>query len=461
MSTLSASEAGTYNRKRMLGFVLVLLGGAFCLMHLYAIHTKLTRFLGIDFQAVYSSSRCVIAGCNPYYFEDMKAQFVHQGGTISEALIPPSGGPFQPHYVGYPPPTLLLYVPFALLRWPLAWFVYMGIAISLYCLAVALFADLCSEYVPVAASACLGLFLAVEWLIVELGQPTLLAASLLCIGVWCLLKDRCPRLGVLSFALSLVLKPPLGGLFLLYFLFATRTYRKRAWQVIGLTVVLCIPGVLWFSAHSATRNWIQDYRTNLTAIAAPGKLSDPGPQHTTENEIIDLQTIVSLYRDQPSFYNRVVWGFSAVVLAIWLYPVLRLPPSQEKDILCLAAIAAFSMLPIYHRVYDSRALLILFPALALLIQRTRWWGIAAAVVTVLLTISLADSYTAHSRPLSPLADHLRNHRLLQISLIHTAPLLLLAVTIFYLAALYVFAPSLARNSEIAPHRALADPLPNQ
>jgi hypothetical protein len=449
MPTLSASEASTYNRKRIAGFVLVLLGGIVCLVHLYSIHTKLIRYMGIDFEAVYSSSRCVIAGCNPYDSEDLKAQFVKQGGLITSALTPPSGGPFQPHYVGYPPPTLFFFVPFALLRWPLAWFVYLVVGIALYAVAVALFAELCSKYVPVAASALLGLFLAVEWLIVELAQPTLLAAALLCIGVWCLLKNRYPRLGVLSFAFSLALKPPLGALFLLYFLLANSTYRRRAWQVIGLTVVLCIPGVAWFSTHSATHNWIADYKTNLRSISAPGQLSDPGPKNKDEDEIIDLQTIVSLYRDEPSFYNRTVWVVSGIFLAVWIYPVIRLPRSQEKDILCLAAIAAFSMLPVYHRVYDSRALLILFPAVALLLQRTRWWGIAASIVTVLLSVSLADSYTAHTRPLTPFIAHFRNHRIFQITLIHAAPLVLLGVTVFYLAVLYVYPPSLAREAAIS------------
>lgn len=451
MSAPRMVTARSFPGGRLIGFVLVLLGGMYCLGRLYATRNSFTHYLGVDFRAVYGSSRCLIAGCNPYNSVDMRTQFLAHGGSLAEADTP-QYGPFQPHYVGYPPSALFYLAPFALLPWPLAWKVFLCVGIGLYAIAALLFADLCSEYVPIAASACLGYFLAVEHDIVMLGQPTLLAAALLSIGVWCLVKNRCPRLGVLSFALSLALKPPLGGLFLLYFLIATPSYRKRALQVIGLTVILCLPALLWFSQHFATRNWVQDYKANLSGISAPGKISDPGPQNKSENLIIDLQTIVSRYRDEPSFYNPAVWIFSATVIAVWIYPVRRLRPSLEKDILCIAVIATFSMLPVYHRSYDSRALLILFPALAVLMKRTVWWGRTAAILTVLASFVLSEWYSRGTRPASRVALYLKHSLILQTAVVHIVPLILLAISAFYLVVLYVSPRALALDNEVVPAR---------
>ena len=444
MSTTSADASGIYFRKPVVGLVLVLLGWLWCLGHVYP--QRHHRQMRIDFRAVYGSSRCLIAGCNPYYFEDIRAQFLAHGGSLAEAgnVV---YGPFMPSYVGYPPSTLFYLVPFVFPPWPIALVIYLAIASTFYAVGALLFADLCSEYIPIASAACLALFLAWQDDIVFYGQPTLLAAALLCIGVWSLLKNRYPRLGVLSFAFSLVFKPPLGGLFLLYFLAAAQ-HRKRAWQVIGVAVVLLLPVLLWFSMHSATQNWVHDLKANVAGISAPGNLSDPGPQNALDNRIIDLQAIVSRYRDVPSFYNHVVWGLSALVIAVWLYPVIRRRPSQEKDILSLAAIAAFSMLPVYHRVYDSRALLILFPALAVLMRRTVWWGRAATVLTLFVSFVLSDAYTVRSKIDSHhVAQSLAGQPVLQTMAVHLAPLALLLVTIFYLAVLYVCPPSLALNAE--------------
>jgi hypothetical protein len=445
MSDLSAPETSAYKRKRMLGLLLVLLGGLLCLLRVYANRHLEHKYMGIDFRAVYGSTRCVVAGCNPYYFADMRAQFLAHGGSLAEALTP-TYGPFMPHYVGYPPPTLFYLVPFVLLNWPLALFVFMGVSIALYAIAALLFADLCSEHVPLAANVCLALFLASSGEIVKLGQPTLLAAALACIGLWCLLKDRCPWVGVVSFALSMVFKPHLGAIFLLYFLLATKTYRKRALQIIGLTIVLSIPSLLWFAHNDATRHWIQDYRENIAGIATPGNLSDPGPRHKGENHITDLQTLISVYRDEPSFYNHVAWAISAVVLAGWLYVIVKRPPSREKDLLCIAGLAAFSMLPIYHRLYDCRIFLVLFPPLALLMQRSLWWGRAATVVTVWTIYVTSDFYTVNSE--TRFVQILERFPLIHGPAMRALTLTLLGVTLFYLAVLYLSPPELALETEL-------------
>jgi hypothetical protein len=445
MPTLATPDARALHKKRLLGLLLVLLGGLLCLTRVYLNRHLEQKYMGVDFRAVYGSTRCIVAGCRPYFNEDMRQQFLAQGGSLAEALTP-TYGPFMPHYVGYPPQTLFYLVPFALLRWPLALFAFVGVSIALYAIAALLFADLCSKYVPLAANVCMALFIASSGEIVKLGQPTLIAAALCCIGVWCILRDRLPWVGVIAFAFSAVFKPQLGALFVLYFLLASPTYRKRALQIIGLAIVLTVPALLWFATHDSTRNWLPEYRENIVGIATPGNLSDPGPQHRGENHITDLQTLISVYRDEPAFYNHVAWAISAVLLAAWLYVILKRPPSKEKDLLCIAGLAAFTMLPIYHRLYDCRIFLVIFPALALLMQRSLWWGRAALAITLWMTYVASDFYTVNSE--TRFVQILERYPLIHGPAMRALTLTLLALTLFYLLILYRNPPELTPSNEL-------------
>ncbi len=110
--------------------------------------------------------------------------------------------------------------------------------------------------------------------------------------------------GVVLLALSLELKPHDTGLVWLYFLLAGGAYRKRALQTFALTVALALPPVLW--VFHVSPHWTQELSANLSVTSVRGGINDPGPSSIDESGsgmIIDLQTVISVFRDTPRFYN--------------------------------------------------------------------------------------------------------------------------------------------------------------
>jgi hypothetical protein len=68
--------------------------------------------------------------------------------------------------------------------------------------------------------------------------------------------------------------------------------------------------------------------------------------------------------------------------------ILRAPPGLETDLVALAAVAALSLMPVYHRFYDTRLLLLTVPGAMIVLKRRRLLGAIIMVLTVVSPISL-------------------------------------------------------------------------
>jgi hypothetical protein len=81
-------------------------------------------------------------------------------------------------------------------------------------------------------------------------------------------------------------------------------------------------------------------------------------------------------------------------LAAWLVPMIRLREGLRKHALAVAAIACLALMPVYHRQYDSRMLLLVFPAVAVLLahRRDREWGLAALGLTAVATVATSHNF---------------------------------------------------------------------
>ena len=82
--------------------------------------------------------------------------------------------------------------------------------------------------------------------------------------------------------------------------------------------------------------------------------------------VISLQALLSVFRDDPHFYNLGSDLICAPIGLIWGFITLRSRPTATRAWLALASIAALSMLPVYHRQYDSKLLLLTVPACVML-----------------------------------------------------------------------------------------------
>ncbi len=432
-------------RPRTLSLLLVLLGCVLFAVRGY--RDQLTTLQSFDFKPVYSGARCLIDGCDPYDSLTLEREYLAHGGDPSDLR------PFRPFNANYPPSALALVVPFALLPFGPAHLLWLASSAVLFSVGALLMADLCvvplgsspSPLPPtgwLATSALLSGFVASSTMLMMLAQPAGIALGLLVIAVWCLLRGRAPVLAVVLFAMSLTLKPHLGALVWVFFLLArhplsealrpTGLYRRRALQIAAAAVLFSLPGMLWASLHSSSAHWPAELHRNLVGIAAHGNASDSGPANSEAHDITSLQAALSLLKDEPRFYNTASVLVCGVLFLTWMVPIVRSRSSASRDLFALAAASSLTLLPLYHRQYDTRLLLLSFPAVAVLLGSRRAFGMTALALT-----ALGTAITSHNFP------HLleRFHPgptglLLTLVYFRAMPLFLLVLTSFYLVCLY-------------------------
>jgi hypothetical protein len=296
--------------------------------------------------------------------------------------------------------------------------------------------QLAGSYAPGVSLLLVCLVLANSEILLMSGNLAGIAISLCVIAAWCFLRERFVLVGMLCLALSLAIKPHDAGLVWLYFLLAGGAVRKRALQTLVLTIVLALPAVLWVT-HVAPQ-WIEELHSNLSATTAHGDLNDPGPVSISfhnANMVIDLQAAISIFRDDPRMYNPASYVICGALILAWSIHTLRTGFSTEKSLIALAAIAAFSMLPIYHREYDAKLLLLAVPACALLWAKgglTGWLALLINSAGVILTGDIPAAL------LIIFCDHLHLGsasvlgKIVTVILMRPAPLILLVMGIFYM-----------------------------
>jgi Glycosyltransferase family 87 len=409
---------------KRIGTVCVILGILVFLL-IAAFHPKTVILQGVDFKTVYSSSKCLLDRCNPYDSADLRREYVKGHGDVSPAS---DLSAFRPYQALYPPSSLFWVLPFALLPWKPAVILWVIISGLLFATAALLMADLCNCWTSPLPQALLGLFVATSSMLLTTAQPSGLAISLCAIGVWSLIRNRALTLGTICFSLSLALKPQIGGLALIYFLLAGGSRRGRVFTILLVAALFCVPGVLWAATVPAAAHWLYDMTANLAGSATRGSINDPGPTNFNAPTVTNLQSVVAVFDDVPRVYNPITWATVGFLLLIWAYVAWRAVPSLEKDLLGVAAIACLCLLPIYHRHYDVRLLILTFPAVAMLIKQGRTAGVLAVLASLAV---IGGSHPTFLRD----HLHLQQHSLgalKTIFLLHTSPLILLFSGIFYL-----------------------------
>jgi len=402
-------------------------------------NTMLPYIRCADFKPLYGGARCLLHNQDPYDIVQVRDEYLRGGGDPEYKVA------FRPYNAGYPPSSLLLVLPFALLPWKFAYIAWMLLSTAALVLATFLIADLCAprdalshngaaRNGSLAVIALLAIFLATSKILIVIGQPAALAIALAVIAIWCLLRDRFGLLAILCFAISLALKPTIACFLILYFLLAGGLYRRRAWQILAVTAALAIAGGAWATLTPNAAHWPAELRANTAGMAAPGNSSDAGPANPEVLQIVNLQTVTSLLLRSRLAYNAVALGLCTALLIVWGVLILRSKPTWQRDLLALAACANLSLLPLYHRGYDARLLLLAFPAAALLFAgRQRRLGMTALLLTawqtfvtstLFLNIELHIASQLHAA--SPVVT---------ILALRVVPLSLLAGAVFYLGCM--------------------------
>jgi hypothetical protein len=398
----------------------------------YSIERAAPNGMG-DFKSVYYGARCLIQHQDPY-----------KAGAPLQVYLAESKDRQQPSsslreilsLQVYLPPALLLIAPFAMLPLGMAYLLWTILtAVSLF-IAAFLMWKLAGNCAPGLSLLLICFVLANSEMLFVFGNSAGISLSLCMVAVWCFLERRFELAGIVCLAVSLIVKPHDAGLVWLYFLLAGGVYRRRALQTLALVVAVSLPALLWVTRVSP--HWLPELRANLWTVSTHGYLADPGPASITGHNvgmIIDLQSILSLLRDDPRFYNPASYLICGALLLAWSLRTLRGRFSQPSATLALAAVAAFTLLATYHRTADAKLLLLTVPACAMLWAEggpMRWIALLLNAAALILTGDIPLSILLHLTEKLSLSPAGLSKQILAVLLLRPIPLLLLLMGIFYL-----------------------------
>ncbi len=428
VSSMVDAAPATRHSKRALFWLLVLLGVLAFVVKGYRDERVVLHFR--DFKQPYASARCLLHGCDPYSESDTRAEFLRAGGLDTDAVV------FQPYSALYPPFSFVVLTPVAMLEYRVAHAVWFVAVAGLFSVAALLMAELCLLFPSLLVSLLLAAFVASSTILLMLGQISGPVIALLAIGLWCVVRGRLLPVAALALALALALKPHDAFLLVLYLPLAGRAGRRVFWWGLAPLTLLAVLGGTWWVGHQpAARHWLPELRANLKGNSTAGNVNDPVRGSVEAIEIADLQAAIAPLDSQPAQYNLLAAAVTAVLLLGWLYPALRMRPSLLKHLLALAALASLTLLPIYHRQYDTRLLLLVFPAVAALIAERPRWGYAGLGLLAVATVVTAHTF------LTGVIHHESAHmvaagRLQTVLLYRPLPLAELALVAFLICALW-------------------------
>lgn len=416
---------------RRLGLLLLLLSGG--ISFFYGFTIARTASGAPDFRVIYYGARCLLQHHNPYKVIELEGVYRADG---LELPSDPIQRQLATVYI-YLPNAFIFIAPFAVLPYGTTMVIWLFLIAGVFLLAAILMWDVGKSYAPVISLFLICIVLANSEVLFAGGNPSGIIVSLCVIAVWCFIKNRFVPAGIFCMAVSLAIKPHDAGLVWLYFLLAGGVYRKRALQTLAVTVLLALPAILWIS-HIAP-HWIGDWQSNMSVMSARGGILDPGPASTPGfrdlGMIISLQTVISVFRDDPRIYNPASYLVCGALLLAWSVATLRSRFSQARTWLALAAVGPLAMLATYHRPYDAKLLLLSVPACAML------WAEGGSIKWIALLVNSAALAVTGDIPLTILLILTRNLHLsvaslsgqiATVALARPAPLILLVMSIFYL-----------------------------
>jgi Glycosyltransferase family 87 len=381
-----------------------------------------------DFVPVYTGARCLLHGCDPYQPWQLEQQFFAAGGQAKEL---PS---WQIDMPVYPPSTFLALSPLALLRFPIARWVWFLLNGSLFVLSAVLILSMCPRAHRWPATVLVSFIVATAGILLVLGQPGMFAISTLILGICLFLLGRLLPLGTVLLMVSLAVKPQIGG-FLVLYLVMRRIHWRYATVALGGAGALLFCAGLILHQHQGSADWSLTLRSNLSSTLSPGGSADPRPENTQAIGDINLQTLSSIFLADARKFNIAAYALFLGLMAAGVAAAMRAPGAPH--LLAIAALSILSLMPVYHRFYDTRLLLLSIPAAMMIFERRRLLGATVILLTALSTISiqyrLQTSLLASGQWHSVIAN-----KFLLITLLRQQNLELVLLYCLYLGAIFSF-----------------------
>ena len=389
-----------------------------------------------DLYPVYYHARILMEHEDPYIERPAPYQRLQSEGFLDTKNIAVYGMPVIPCV--YPPSSLVVVSPLALLRWGPAHLIWMGLISLCLTISALLVWLVASKHAPLVAAGLISFVLLNSETLLFEGNSAGIAIGLCIIGAWCFACGKQTVVGSVCLAISLALKPHDSALVWLCFVLSGGIYTRRALQTLIPTVLLIAVSVAWVSRVSP--HWPQELKSNIQSISTHGAVNDPGPDSGTNlivNSAVNAQTIFALFWDRPAFYNLASYLLCGVLLLAWVIATLRRPVTNSRIWVSLACLSAVSMLPVYHRHHDAKLLLLAVPACAMIFAKRRIAGILSIFFTLLAFTFNADIPRAILTNLEAnltFSNATLAGKVATLLLARPAPLAILAMAIFYLWA---------------------------
>jgi len=422
---LPASTGMGARRRNLAIFTLLSVASIIASLWGIALTYKKTGII-LDSRMAYLAGRCLIQHCDPYNEAAMTRVYLAEGGERVTASS--HGG--TPHYLAafhvYLPSAEPFFALLALLPWRAAYAIWTALILALITIASFLAWSMAQSYAPDPPFYLAWLLLVNSGLFIAGGNPAGIAVSLCVIATWCILEGRFIAVGMVCLAISLAIKPHDCGLIWIYLVLLGASQHKRAIQSFLVFGVVGVGATVWIS--NVSPHWVAELRSNLVLLSANGECADPaGPAAIS---MFNLQTVFAVFNSNSHFYNLATFAVCAVLILIWMFVTVRAPRSPRGIWLGLATITVVSILPIYHRSYDAKILLLTLPACAMLWAEGGLIGWLALFFTggsILLTSELTAVF---QQTLSPASE--ARGEVLHLLIARPAPLILSAESVFYL-----------------------------
>lgn len=387
----------------------------------------------VDFKAVYYGARSLLHHHDAYDPAAMSELYRTQYGESDfiaqhKAMV----------YSVYFPATFFILAPIAMLPWSAASGLWSAIMLASLIAAGLAIWRIGAEHAPILSGGLIGLALANGAVVLANGNPAGIVVGLCVIAGWSLSQERWVWVGIFCLVASFAIKPQDAGFIWLFFLLRPGAFRKRALQTAAITALLAIVSGWW--AWRLAPRWLPELRANLAAVSVRGGNSDPGPAGLTSRTgtmeaITDLQTVLSVARDEPVFYDSITYLVCGVLLAVWLIGTVMSRKTTAIHWTALAVIAPLTLLVNYHRAYDARILLLCIPACAMLWAKGGPVAKFAVALTTLAFVFTGEFFLALLSPVTAklhLGTGTIAGKLGTILLMRLPALTLLAVCLFYL-----------------------------
>ena len=120
----------------------------------------------------------------------------------------------------------------------------------------------------------------------------------------------------------------------------------------------------------------------------------------TSFAFLNLQSIFSVMWADPRFYVTATYVITVPMILLWLWTAAKGVATRRSVYAGLAAGSLLSLLPVYHRLYDVRLVLLMFPAAILLWgarDRMKWLAMGGALMMTGLSLNRLQQFLQNHR----------------------------------------------------------------